>query len=92
MTNTLYTQYFNDATCIPALVEIVAGSPHWQIRQLAVVELRKLVVKFWGANVGAEVKDALRARLLEIVIAEQKYFIVIFTIFSALWSDIALLE
>lgn len=54
-------------------MEIIGRSPHWQVRQLAAIELRKLM-KFWSDQT-PELKQQLKARLLEIVVAETSYHI-----------------
>ncbi|CEI91730.1 hypothetical protein RMCBS344292_06011 [Rhizopus microsporus] len=69
-TSVLNTQYYVTADCVPALVEIVARSPHFQVRQLAAVELRKRTNKWWS-QIQESVKVNLRAQLLTIALNEQ---------------------
>jgi hypothetical protein len=49
----------------------MARSPHFQVRQLAAVELRKRVSKWWS-QIQEAVKVNLRAQLLTISLNEQK--------------------
>ncbi|ORE08465.1 ARM repeat-containing protein [Rhizopus microsporus var. microsporus] len=69
-TSVLNTQYYVTADCVPALVEVVARSPHFQVRQLAAVELRKRTNKWWS-QIQESVKVNLRAQLLTIALNEQ---------------------
>ncbi|KAL1920186.1 uncharacterized protein VTP21DRAFT_1332 [Calcarisporiella thermophila] len=68
-TATLNAQYYNSPNCVPALVEIVQRSPHWQVRQLAAVELRKRNSKWWS-NVDTATQDGIKSKLLEVVMQE----------------------
>ncbi|CAO3697035.1 unnamed protein product [Umbelopsis ramanniana] len=70
-TSTLNTQFYNTSQCVPALVEIIIKSPHFQVRQLACVELRKRISKWWLEQDEAT-STAIRAKLLEIVLHEQE--------------------
>ncbi|KAI5478132.1 hypothetical protein MNV49_005396 [Pseudohyphozyma bogoriensis] len=69
----LNTQFYTNAACVPALFEIGATSQNAAIRQLALVELRKRVTtkksKQWIGQT-AEVRTAIKARVLEAIIAE----------------------
>ncbi|KAG0766238.1 hypothetical protein G6F33_004240 [Rhizopus arrhizus] len=69
-TSVLNTQYYVTADCVPALIEIISRSPHFQVRQLAAVELRKRVSKWWS-QIQEAVKTNLRAQLLNIALNEQ---------------------
>ncbi|RUP44483.1 armadillo-type protein, partial [Jimgerdemannia flammicorona] len=69
-TSTLNTQFYNTPNCIPALIEIVIKSPHWQVRQLASVELRKRISKWWP-QLDASTQGTIRPKLLEIILQEQ---------------------
>ncbi|KAK4518253.1 uncharacterized protein ATC70_001605 [Mucor velutinosus] len=68
-TSVLNTQYYATADCIPALVEIISRSPHYQVRQLAAVELRKRISKWWSQVPEAN-KVTLRDQLLNIALNE----------------------
>jgi hypothetical protein len=67
----LNTQYYATSDCVPALIEIVARSPHFHVRQLAAVELRKRITKWWS-QIPEAAKVNLRAQLLQIALNEQK--------------------
>ncbi|KAI9354912.1 armadillo-type protein [Pilaira anomala] len=69
-TSALNTQYYASADCVPALIEIISRSPHFQVRQLAAVELRKRTTKWWS-QIQEAVKVNLRAQLLNIALNEQ---------------------
>jgi hypothetical protein len=56
---------------VPALVEIIARSPHFQVRQLAAVELRKKINKWWS-QIQETIKVNLRSQLLTILLDEKK--------------------
>ncbi|KAG1056451.1 hypothetical protein G6F43_001668 [Rhizopus delemar] len=66
----LNTQYYITAECVPALVEIIAQSPHFQVRQLAAVELRKKINKWWS-QIQETIKANVRSRLLTILLDEK---------------------
>ncbi|KAI7907017.1 armadillo-type protein [Cokeromyces recurvatus] len=69
-TSILNTQYYASADCVPALVEIISRSPHFQVRQLAAVELRKRITKWWP-QIQEALKVNLRSQLLSIALNEQ---------------------
>ncbi|KAK4049598.1 hypothetical protein OIV83_004096 [Microbotryomycetes sp. JL201] len=70
----LNNHFYTDAQCVPALFDIATSSQDLSIRQLALVELRKRVTakksKQWLKQT-PEVRAAIKARLLEAVVAEQ---------------------
>ncbi|KAF9105739.1 hypothetical protein BGX29_011522 [Mortierella sp. GBA35] len=68
-TSALKTKYFAVANCVPALVHIIQTSPQKEIRQLAAVELRKQVSNWWTA-LELDVRTAVKAKLLEIILNE----------------------
>ncbi|KAF9580196.1 hypothetical protein BGW38_003260 [Lunasporangiospora selenospora] len=68
-TKALNDQFFADANCVPALVHIIQTSGQKQVRQLAAVELRKQISNWW-TRIGDEVKTAVKAKLLEIILTE----------------------
>ncbi|KAF7724391.1 hypothetical protein EC973_001116 [Apophysomyces ossiformis] len=70
-TNALNTQFYATSDCVPALVEIIARSPHFQVRQLAAVELRKRISKWW-LEVQEPAKEAIRGQLLQVALNEQQ--------------------
>ncbi|KAI8973597.1 armadillo-type protein [Mycotypha africana] len=70
-TSALNTQYYASADCVPALVEIISRSPHFQVRQLAAVELRKRITKWWS-QIQESVKVNIRGSLLNIALSEEK--------------------
>lgn len=64
---------FKDPKSVPALFQILSESPEVSVRQLAAVELRKRVAKGSGkawTNQAPETRDAIKAKLLEIVSTE----------------------
>ncbi|PVV00661.1 hypothetical protein BB560_004946 [Smittium megazygosporum] len=63
ITNILSTQFYIHVNCIPALVEISSSAPESQVRQLAAVELRKRIIKFWE-QVDEQTKTSIRAHLI----------------------------
>ncbi|KAN0062554.1 hypothetical protein ACQY0O_005086 [Thecaphora frezii] len=73
-TDALQNQYYKSPDCVPALFEILATSPDQAVRQLAAVELRKRLAKSNGkvwTKQSVEVRDGIKAKLLEIVTNEQ---------------------
>ncbi|KAK3844617.1 MAG: armadillo-type protein [Linnemannia gamsii] len=68
-TSSLKTKYFAEANCVPALVHIIQTSPQKEIRQLAAVELRKQVSNWW-TGLTLDVRTAVKAKLLEIILNE----------------------
>ncbi|KAI9598658.1 armadillo-type protein [Syncephalis fuscata] len=71
---TLNAQYYDQARCVPALVELVNRSEHWQIRQLAAVELRKRNARWWK-ELDANTKTTIRSCLLECVMKEPEVLV-----------------
>ncbi|KAI8075033.1 armadillo-type protein [Gongronella butleri] len=70
-TSTLNSQFYSSANCVPGLVQIIGHSPHFQVRQLAAVELRKRVSKWW-LEVPEETKGTVRDQLLQIAVNEEQ--------------------
>ncbi|KAF9953080.1 hypothetical protein BGZ72_005712 [Mortierella alpina] len=70
-TKALNNQFFADANCVPALVHIVQASTQKEIRQLAAVELRKQISNWWP-KLEEDVRTAVKAKLLEIILNEQE--------------------
>ncbi|KAK0518755.1 hypothetical protein OC835_007746, partial [Tilletia horrida] len=72
-TDALQNVFFKNAACVPALVEILSSSPDLAVRQLASVELRKLVAKkskFWTKQT-EDVRTGIKAKLLQLVSEEK---------------------
>jgi HEAT repeat protein len=55
-THTLQTEYYKNPESLPLLVKIVQSHPDQALRQLAAVEARSLVPKFWGIRNNAPPK------------------------------------
>ncbi|KAI8137212.1 armadillo-type protein [Fennellomyces sp. T-0311] len=70
-TSTLNTQYYTTENCVPGLVQISARSAHFQVRQLAAVELRKRINKWWP-EIQEVNRSTIRTQLLQIVLSEEK--------------------
>ncbi|ORZ23832.1 armadillo-type protein [Lobosporangium transversale] len=70
-TKALSSQYFTDATCVPALTHIVENSPQKEVRQLSAVELRKQVANWWP-KLEDGVKTNTKAQLLRLILNEQE--------------------
>lgn len=64
-------QVYSSAACIPAMVQVISTSPHFQVRQLAAVELRKRISKLWF-EVDEATRSAIRAQLLQVVLSEEQ--------------------
>ncbi|RKP24485.1 armadillo-type protein, partial [Syncephalis pseudoplumigaleata] len=71
---TLNAQFYDQARCVPALVELTHRSEHWQIRQLAAVELRKRNARWW-MELDAATKTTIRATLLECIMKEPEVLV-----------------
>jgi hypothetical protein len=65
-TKELHDNYYTSDLCIPALVHILQHSANTAVRQLAAVEVKKLVPKLWKENFAPQI----RASLLESTLAE----------------------
>ncbi|KAI9245388.1 armadillo-type protein [Phascolomyces articulosus] len=70
ITSTLNTQVYASPECIPALVQVISTSTMFEVRQLAAVELRKRVSKWW-LKVDESARGPIRAQLLQVVLSEQ---------------------
>ncbi|KAI9310977.1 armadillo-type protein [Dichotomocladium elegans] len=70
-TSSLNSHYYKSANCIPALAEIIDRSPHYQVRQLAAVELRKRINKWWP-DIQEDNKSVIRNQLLQISLNDEK--------------------
>ncbi|PWW80745.1 ARM repeat-containing protein [Tuber magnatum] len=75
-TGTLRRDYYSKPESLPALLHLLRTHPNPQIRQLAAVEARSLVPKFWVARgdgpsqIPAELKLQLRESILQSTIEE----------------------
>ncbi|KAJ2271144.1 hypothetical protein EV176_004081, partial [Coemansia sp. RSA 451] len=63
VTASLGQQYYTTPACIPALLTVAKDCEQWQVRQLAAVELRKRVPKFWD-----EIEDAVQQQMREAIL------------------------
>jgi hypothetical protein len=70
-TSQLNKVYYAQPQSVTALIQIVVNHPQPELRQLASVEVRKLVGKHWNA-IGDEQKPQLREQLLKSTIDEQQ--------------------
>ncbi|KAJ1852953.1 hypothetical protein IW147_005805 [Coemansia sp. RSA 720] len=69
VTVSLGQQYYTTAACIPALLTVAKDCEQWQVRQLAAVELRKRVPKFWD-DIDDAVQQQMREAMLKAIIDE----------------------
>ncbi|KAI9321271.1 armadillo-type protein [Dichotomocladium elegans] len=69
VTSALNTQVYVTPQCVPTLVQIICTSSATEVRQLAAVELRKRVSKWW-LKVEEATRAPIRAQLLQVVLAE----------------------
>ncbi|KAE8258551.1 hypothetical protein A4X13_0g1625 [Tilletia indica] len=72
-TEALQNVFFKNPACVPALVEILSSSPDMAVRQLASVELRKLIAKkskFWTKQ-DQEARANIKSKLLQLVSEEK---------------------
>ncbi|KAJ1918957.1 hypothetical protein H4219_002313 [Mycoemilia scoparia] len=72
ISSTLAKDYFTVPLCVPALFEITLRSDKWQVRQLAAVELRKGVPKYW-AEVGADTQKYIRDNITHTIVNEPNH-------------------
>lgn len=70
-TSQLNKTYYTSPASVTALIHIIVSHPEPQLRQLAAVEARKLVIKHWG-EVPEDQKAELRQQLLKSTIDEEK--------------------
>ncbi|KAJ1678796.1 hypothetical protein EV182_003340, partial [Spiromyces aspiralis] len=71
VTKVLGSQFYTHAQCVPALFEIATTSDQWQVRQLAAVEMRKKIAKYWD-ELGEDIRQAIRDRIASVIISEPK--------------------
>ncbi|KAJ1941977.1 hypothetical protein EC988_006616, partial [Linderina pennispora] len=69
-TNSLKQQFYSKPVCIPALLSIAKDNEQWQIRQLAVVELRKQITAQWD-SVDDATTEQIREMVLKMIVEEQ---------------------
>lgn len=70
----LNREYYKNPACVAALAQILADAPEQATRQLAAVELRKRISQKSGElwiNVPQAERDQIKAKLPEVIIAEQ---------------------
>ncbi|KAJ2780487.1 hypothetical protein H4R18_003431 [Coemansia javaensis] len=68
VTAALGQQFYTVAGCVPALLAIAKDDQQWQVRQLAAVELRKRITKFWDEiddGTQQQMRDALLAAVVD---------------------------
>ena len=70
-TSQLNKSYYSSPHSVIILIRIIVSHPEPQLRQLASVEVRKLVSKHW-ASIPEEQKSQLREKLLQSTIEEEK--------------------
>ncbi|PIA13945.1 ARM repeat-containing protein [Coemansia reversa NRRL 1564] len=70
VTATLSQKFYTDATCIPALLTVAKDNQQWQIRQLATVELRKRIPKFWE-DIDDAAQQQMRDTILKVIVDEE---------------------
>ncbi|CAG8438463.1 984_t:CDS:10 [Funneliformis caledonium] len=68
-TSTLNNNFYSSVNCVAALVQILSSSTHWQVRQLAAVELRKRSTKWWS-KIDLNTQAAIKNQLLEVILRE----------------------
>ncbi|KAJ2850183.1 hypothetical protein IWW36_002091 [Coemansia brasiliensis] len=69
VTASLSQQFYTTAVCIPALLSIAKDNEQWQVRQLAAVELRKRIPKYWE-DVDESVQQQMREAILAAIVEE----------------------
>ncbi|KAJ2763145.1 hypothetical protein IWQ57_005632, partial [Coemansia nantahalensis] len=69
VTATLGQQFYTSAACVPALLTIAKDDAQWQVRQLAAVELRKRVGRYWD-GIDDEMQQQMRDALLRAIVEE----------------------
>lgn len=73
-TKTLQTQFYKQAQSVPALIHILQNSTEEGLKQLAGVEVRKLIPKHWEA-IDDATKTQIKTSLLQTAFAEPKEII-----------------
>ncbi|KAJ2848899.1 hypothetical protein GGI22_005642, partial [Coemansia erecta] len=68
-TTALNQQFYSTAACVPALFTIAKDNGNPAVRQLAAVELRKRIAKFWD-ELDDSVKQQMREAVLKAIIDE----------------------
>jgi len=71
VTSQLNGTYFTKPDCLVALLDISKSSPEWQIRQLANIELKKRIPKFWN-DLNDDIKAYIKKSVLEMVLIESE--------------------
>ncbi|PVU88430.1 hypothetical protein BB561_005860 [Smittium simulii] len=63
----LNEKFYSTKDCVASLVEIASVAPEWQVRQLAAVELKKRIPKYWSEldeSLQVSIKDHLLKQIL----------------------------
>ncbi|KAI9502585.1 hypothetical protein GGI25_003733 [Coemansia spiralis] len=68
-TTALNQQFYSTPVCVPALLTIAKDNSEWQVRQLAAVELRKRIGKFWE-EIDDSLQQQMREAVLKVIIEE----------------------
>ncbi|KAJ2159639.1 hypothetical protein GGF46_002884 [Coemansia sp. RSA 552] len=68
-TASLSQQFYTSAACIPALLTVAKDNQHWQVRQLAAVELRKRISKYWE-EIDDATQQQMREAILKVIVDE----------------------
>ncbi|KAJ1907137.1 hypothetical protein LPJ81_000948 [Coemansia sp. IMI 209127] len=68
-TTALNQQFYSTSACVPALFTIAKDNGNPAVRQLAAVELRKRITKFWG-ELDDSVQQQMREAVLKAIIDE----------------------
>ena len=70
-TTALSQKFYNQAQCVPALMHVLVSASGNDVRQMAAVELRKRVAKWW-TDVDASTQDSMKKGLLEYAMNEEE--------------------
>ncbi|KAJ2682742.1 hypothetical protein H4R19_007086, partial [Coemansia spiralis] len=69
VTAALGQQFYTSAACVPALLTIAKDDQQWEVRQLAAIELRKRVGRFW-TSIDDATQQQMRDAILQAIVAE----------------------
>lgn len=73
-TKALQSQFYTQPTCVPALIHILQNNANDALKQLAGVEVRKMIPKHWS-SIDETLKTSIKASLLQYAFSEQKEII-----------------
>lgn len=65
----LQKEYYVSEKCVPALIQIIQQNPSPQLRQLAAIEARKLILSYWD-DLDANLKTQIRSALFQSTLQE----------------------